>query len=608
MDEQDTSTTEPIESAEPAESDEQKPVVLPETIVIKDFADKLGLPVTKIIAELMKSGIMSGQNERIDFDTASIVAQDFGFLATKEDAVGVSKDTELLEQATREEKGKMKPRPPVVVVMGHVDHGKTKLLDAIRKTDVVAQETGGITQRIGAYQIKEKNRLITFIDTPGHEAFSAMRSRGARVADVAILVVAADDGVKPQTKEALKIIKESNIPFVVAINKIDKPDADVKKVKKQLADLNIMPEDWGGNIVMAEISAKQNKGIKELLEVVLLVADLEKNSLKANPDRLAIGTIIESHVDPGEGPVATVVVQSGTLHKGDLITVGNVYGKVKALKNHYGESLIDVPPSAPAKIMGLKGAPLVGDILQAVKDLIDIKKRVKKYQMETRTAEPTLSVAQPESKDKPKNVKIVPVILKADTLGSLEALVGALQNIKNEEIEVKIIQQGLGNITEADVLAAETGKASLYGFNTLVSPAAEAVAKGKHIEPQIFKIIYDLVNDVRTKAEALLTPEIIRTDLGKLKVLAIFRTEHNAMIVGGQVTAGKATDDSLIQVLRNDEEIGKGKIVQLQSQKRAAKDVLSGSECGIKFAGPPVIAEGDTLVFYHEEIRRKTLG
>ena len=583
-------------------------IELDDTVVIKDLAEKLNLTVTRVIAELMKNGIMSGQNERIDFDTASVIAQDLGFVTTRSSAEDSVPDVSALEEA-KAEAARLKPRPPVVVVMGHVDHGKTLLLDAIRKTKVAEGEAGGITQSIGAYQIEEKNRTITFIDTPGHEAFSAMRSRGARIADVAILVVAADDGVKPQTVEALKIIRQSRLPFLVAVNKVDKPEADVERVKRELAKSEVVPEDWGGKTVFAEVSAKSGLGIDRLLDLILLVADIEKSSIQADPDRLAIGTIIESHVDAGEGPVATVLVQSGTLKPGDLITVGNVYGKVKTLKDHLGQSLKTAPPSTPARIIGLKGAPAVGDILQAVDDLSEVKKKVKGYQLKSRSAQlaPELTVAHTENESaEPKTV--IPVVIKADTLGSLEAIVNALTKLRNDEVAVKVTSKGLGNITEADVLTAETGQAFLVGFNVAVTPAAEAVAKGKDISFKLFKIIYDLVDYVRGETEKHLKPEVVTTELGKLKILAVFRTEHSRMIVGGQVTVGKAVKDSLIRVRRGESVVALGRLSQLQSQKREVSEVAGGAECGIKYEGPPVIQVGDSLEFYKEEVKKKSLG
>ncbi len=615
-----------------------KSIELDDTVVIKDLAEKMNLPVTRVIAELMKNGIMSGQNERIDFDTASVIAQDLGFVTARSSAEEYVPDVSALETA-KAEAARLKPRPPVVVVMGHVDHGKTLLLDAIRQTKVAEEEAGGITQSIGAYQITVPpkveplsrakaaaeggippprqaqgrddlvGRKVTFIDTPGHEAFGAMRSRGARIADVAILVVAADDGVKPQTIEALKIIRQSRLPFLVAVNKVDKPEANVERVKRELSDQEVVPEDWGGKTVFAEVSAKSGLGIDRLLDLVLLVADVEKSSIQADPDRLAIGTIIESHIDQGEGPVATVLVQSGTLKPGDLITVGNVYGKVKALKDYLGRLLTSAPPSTPARIIGLKGAPAVGDILQAVHDLAEVKKKVKGYQLKSRAAQlapETLTAPASDESAEPKT--IIPVVIKADTLGSLEAIVNALSKLRNDEVAVKVTSKGLGNITEADVLTAETGHAFLVGFTVAATAAAEAVAKGKDIDFKLFTIIYDLVDYIRGEAEKVIKPEIIRTELGKLKILAVFRTERNRMIVGGQVTSGKAVKDSLIRVRRGEAVVATGRLTQLQSQKREVNEVAGGAECGIKYEGPPVIQVGDLLEFYQEEIRQKGFG
>jgi translation initiation factor IF-2 len=424
------------------------------------------------------------------------------------------------------------------------------------------------------------------------------------VTDIVVLVVAADDGVKPQTKDSLDIIRQGRMPYVVAINKIDKPEANIERVKKQLAELDVLAEDWGGKIVMIPVSAKDQTGLTELLDVVLLVAEMEKDLLKANPNRQAIGTIIESHIDSGEGPVATVLVQTGTLRHSDLMVIGNSYGKVKMLKDYLGRTIESAGPSTPARIIGLKGAPAVGEILQVVDDLSEIKKRAKGHQNKGRTPTAAILSSNVSVKETTGSQKIVSVVLKADTLGSLEAIAGAIEVIQNDEVAVKIIQKGLGNITEADVLAAETGKALLYGFNVSLTPSAEAVAKGKDITAHLYKIIYNLIDDVTSIAEALLTPEVIITELGKVKILALFRTERNGMIIGGQVTVGKAVLNANVRIVRDGALIATGKINQLQTQKREVKEVAGGAECGMKYEGPPLILVGDTVEFYSEEIRK----
>lgn len=588
----------------------QVTVQLPPIVTVRDFADRLNLPVTNVIKELMKNGILASLNERIDYETAAIIADDLGFSVEKieeevkeEDFVG-DKIKEIID---KEDKTKLKPRPPVVVVMGHVDHGKTKLLDAIRKTHVMESEAGGITQHIGAYQATYKDRLITFIDTPGHEAFTAMRSRGAKIADIAILVVAADDGVQPQTKEAIKIIEAAKIPFLVAINKIDKPEANQDKVKQELAALNLIPEDWGGKTICVPISAKQIIGIDNLLDMVLLLADMEKEKITANPDRSAVGTVIESHIDKGEGPVATVLVQTGTLHRNDNLIIDNVfYGRTRAMKDFRGNFVEQAVPGMPVKILGLKAAPQVGDILEVKSDLKECIRKIKptyaqRDQVVVKKAE--------EEKDQKKKLKI---ILKTDVLGSLEALLASFEKMDYPEVGIEIVSKGLGNITEAEVLQAEAVGAKIFGFNVLTGPNALELARDKNVEVKIFNIIYDLIDEVKKDLEGLLEMEVVQTDLGKIQVLAIFRTEPASMIVGGKVREGKIifdpkVDQVFIKILRNKEEIGSGQLMQLQSAKSDVKEVTVGQECGLKIKGKTKIQVGDILEICKEEKRVKKL-
>lgn len=596
-------------------SETKQTISIPERIIIRDLAQKLQKPVTEVIAKLMMNGILSSQNEEIDFDTASIIASEFGFEATQDnDATasgGINIETLLTVDAQ-----KAQARPPVVVVMGHVDHGKTKLLDAIRATNVMASEAGGITQHIGAYQAKEKNRLITLIDTPGHEAFTAMRSRGAKVADIAILVVAADDGIQPQTEEAIQIIRAAGLSFLVAVTKIDKPEADIERIKTQLSEHDLTPEDWGGKTIVVPVSAQQRTNLNDLLDMILLVADIDKDSIVADPAQPAVGTIIESHVDRGEGPVATVVIQNGTLHVGDVVKVGDVWGKIKGLKDDHGKSVTDAPPSMPVRVLGLKGSPTVGDILQATNEQ-DVKSLKKKKQyrhdshMYAATAATSVTkkqvedAAETEPKEKVEK-KILKIVLKADTLGSLEAIKATLDKFQHEEVGVNLVTQGLGNITEADVLSAETNGALLRGFNVRVSPAAEKVAKGKDIEIKNYSVIYDLIDEVREKLESMLSPEILFEVIGTVHVLAIFRTTKRDMIIGGRVESGEATIGATVRVKRGDAVIADGKITALQSNKVDAKKVSAGRECGMKFSGSPVIQQGDRIEFVkRKEILKK---
>ncbi|MEK7097254.1 MAG: translation initiation factor IF-2 [Patescibacteria group bacterium] len=577
---------------------EKAEIQVPAFITVRDFADLTKLPVSKILAELMKNGIFASLNERIDFETASIIGADLfvNVVPMAESAEAETKEEDKLKDVLGKEKEEnLIARAPIIVVMGHVDHGKTRLLDAIRSTNVVAGEAGGITQHVGAYQVVRKNRHITFIDTPGHEAFTAMRSRGDKVADIAILVVAADDSVKPQTVEAHSIIKAANIPFIVAINKIDKPEANIEKTKQDLSTmLNIIPEDWGGKTICAPVSAKDGKGVEELLDMVLLTADLEPENLKANPNAPAIGSVIESHINKGEGPVATILIQNGTLRVGDqLVYDNNIYGKVRALRNYKGENIEEAGPSTPAKIIGLKLAPSVGDIL-AVGDGEKMKMKNIKGVASHRP-----SVAKEAGED--ENVKKVNVIIKSDVLGSAEAIEESLEKINTGEVKVKIIHRGLGNVSDSDITRAEATGAQILGFNVKTTPQIERLARDKNIAIKKFSIIYDLINDIKAQMQALVAPEIKKVDLGRLKVLAIFRTEHKSQILGGKVLEGKVEADSFITVVRDKEFVAQGKLTKLQSGKQDVKIVEQDQECGIKYEGDPVIEIGDILEFYKEE-------
>lgn len=588
-------------------------VELPAVLTVRELADRLQLPVTNLIKELMKNGILATQNENIDHDTAVIIAEELGFSVAKSNEAqkeAVNEHLEGLEAALH--KGNLQTRPPVVVVMGHVDHGKTSLLDAVRHTNVMAGEAGGITQHIGAYQVvwtnpksKKKDRL-TFIDTPGHEAFTVMRSRGAKVADIAILVVAADDSVKPQTAEAINIIKAAKLPFIVAINKIDKPGADPKRVRSDLAQHNILTDDWGGDVPVVEISAKQKLNIDKLLDTLLIVADFQSESIKADPESPAAGTVIEAHVDKGAGPVATILVQTGTLRVNDpLIINGEIFGKVRALRDHRGETLQSAPPSTPARILGLKIAPSVGDVL-------DLSRADSAEQVDVRSKKIIQTGAEkasvtPKEEDEEEQRKVLNVVVKADTLGSLEAIIGSLETLKNEEVSVKVIGKGLGNITADDVSRAQTSDALLFAFHVSTTPQSFEMIQNTGVRFFEYKVIYDLINKVKEQLEQLLSPEIITTELGNFKVVAIFRTIKGSMVVGGRVESGKLQKDAKIRVKRNSEEIGNGKITQLQSGKSTVNEVPSGSECGLEFTGKIKLEEGDVLEAYKEEKKYKKL-
>lgn len=585
------------------------PIKISAVINVRDLALKLNLPVTRLIAELMKNGILASLNERIDFDTASIVAEDMGFKVIREDEkeaeIAAPIGDAIREAIAKEEKKNLFPRPPVVVVMGHVDHGKTMLLDTIRKTNIVAGEAGGITQHIGAYQARSKDRLLTFVDTPGHEAFTAMRSRGARIADVAVLVVAADDGVQPQTKEAVKIIEAARIPFVVAINKVDKPEADPERVKRELGELNIIPEEWGGKVPMVPISAKTGKNVFDLLDTVILVADLDKEKIVANPGVSALATVIEAHVDKGEGVVATILVQNGTLRKNDILAVGNVfYGRVRAMRDWNGQEVSSAPPGMPVKILGFKAAPQVGDIISVVANLKGLERAKPVRVSEQKMA--TVEKAQ-KAEEEEKQLPTLNLIIRADVLGSLEAVVVSFEKFKHPDVAVNVIGKGLGNITEADITNAFAAGARVLGFNVIVLPPVADLARDKNVPVGNYKIIYDLLNNVRDELEKLLPPEVIRMDLGQANVLAIFRSEREFTIAGGVVTDGKILVNAKVNILRASESVGSGTVMELQSGKRITNEIRAGQEFGIKVKSKTALTLGDSLEFYTEERKARKI-
>ncbi len=586
---------------------EVRRLAIGEQITVKDLADKLQKGVTEMIALLMQQGIMATINEKLDYETAAIILEDLGYQVTKEETkeeetggkIQEKKIRDILDQE-KKEKSKLAPRPPVIVVMGHVDHGKTKLLDAIRKTNVVDQEAGGITQSIGAYQVKHKGKFITFIDTPGHEAFTAMRSRGANIADLAILVVAADDGVKPQTIEAISILEKAHLPFVVAINKIDKEGADQDKVKKELSELNLIPEDWGGKTICVPISAKQGTNIEALLDMVLLVAEMEGEKIVANPNRSAVGTIVESRVDKESGAIATVLVQTGTLKIGDPVMVNRVTGKIKAMRDWQGTPLPEAPPGWPVRILGLKGAPAVGDILQVGWDKKAAKQKQKKYQ--------TFGFLQMKHAEQKGQQKKLSIFVKADTLGSLEALVNSLQKINVPEVAVDIAAKDLGNITVKNLLQAQASGSLILGFNIDLTAEARDEAHGAGVEIKTSPIIYELLEFIKEKLTDLLPPKITYQKIGELKVLAIFKKASKHTICGGKVIDGQLKEGALIKAYRGEKQIGEGKIGQLQQDRKTVSVLEKNQEGGLKFEGGTVLDKGDLLEVYEKVEEKRKLG
>lgn len=597
------------------QSGDAERVAIPELITVRDFATLLNLPVAKVMQELMRNGILASLNERIDFDSASIIAEDLGYLAdrageSEEQAVD-SEANNRLEKVKEEERatGTTLARPPVVVVMGHVDHGKTSLLDAVRSANVVAGEAGGITQHIGAYQVVRNGKSLTFIDTPGHEAFTVMRSRGAKVADIAILVVAADDGVQPQTREAIDIIKAAKLPFVVAINKIDKADANQDFVKTQLSDLGLVPEDWGGKTVCVPISAKKLQNIDGLLDVLLLIADMEKEQIVADPCRTAIGTIIESRVDKNEGSLATIVVQTGTLRLQDYLGVRGVnYGRVRAMKAFDGTSLKEAPPSTPVKILGFKAAPSVGDIVEATRDS-SVLEELKEGTSRPSGVDQISSVAQKPVEDSEGGGEkpTLNIMIKGDMLGSLEAVIGMIEKIQNPHVGVKIIGRGLGNVSDADVARAEAGKAIIMAFNVKMGMGVEDLSRNKEVVVETHTVIYKLFESVVEHLKKLLPSEKVYSELGTGEVLALFRKTDKGVVLGVKVRKGKIIPGTTVRIMRNNSIIGEGRAESIQVGTTVVKDALAGQECGISFIGKTKVEVGDMIEVYQEELQARTL-
>lgn len=579
-------------------------VALGERVSVKKLAELLHLPVPSVITELMKNGIMATINEEVDFETASIIALSLGFQAIPDEkekvgSLTLADLTTLLAEERESTERLLEERPPIVTILGHVDHGKTTLLDTIRKANVAAGEAGGITQRISAYQVKKHGKLITFIDTPGHEAFSGMRERGVSIADIAILVVAADDGVRPQTKEVIEFIKEKKLPVIVAINKIDKPEARPDRVKQELAEQGILFEGWGGDVMCVEVSAKNNLNIDALLESILLLAEIEDFRADHRRDGLAI--VLESHLDPQKGPVATILVKTGALKVGQDVVAGGVFGRVRRLEDYLGRSREAVGPSSPATLYGMHSVPTVNDVIQVVPG--KALARLKSQESAGKEAINRKTV----SKEGENEQKLLKIIVKADVQGSLEAIEQILGAITHPEVALDTVASGVGSITETDVKLAESAGAHIYGFNVEPTSVGKRIAETNGVRIQSFNIIYKLVEAVKNDLALLLPPEIIRTDHGRLSVLAIFKTGKRDMIVGGRVAEGKMLRGSLLEVIRDKAVVGSGKMGNLQQNKKNADEVGQGNECGVVFDGSTKIAVGDTLLCYSVEEKHRKL-
>ena len=590
-------------------SEEKKVLEVPERIIVKNLAEKMDVKATDLISELIKNRIFANINEILDFETAEIVADYFGFELIKTDTIAEKRKQQLKNNVGPG----AKKRPPVVVVMGHVDHGKTTLLDKILQTNVAGGESGGITQNVSAYQVSKKGETITFIDTPGHEAFHSMRERGAYITDLAIIVVAADDGVKPQTIEAVNFVKEAGVPVLVAINKIDKVGKNIDKVKKELAEIGLTSEDWGGKTVCVNISAKTGEGIDELLDMIILASDIEE--IKANSNCAAEGFVIESHMDSQIGPVAIILIQGGTLKEGDYVSIGSTWGRIKRMDNFSGKRLHKAFPSMPVTLTGLNEVPKVGAFLIGETSRLTAEKRANEYakieKEEGKEENQIISTSRIKELVKSHKVKKLNLILKADTKGSLEAIIQILESIESEDVAVQILKMGVGNITETDVKMAHSSNAEIIGFNVGISSVVEKFAEKEKIDVKMFKVIYELVNDIKEGLISILEPEIVRTDLGTLKVIAMFKLPKKSakkvdMIFGAKVQSGKIEKGSLLEVFRDDEKVGDGIVKELQWNKKPAKEVKKGNDAGITFEGDVIIEEDDIINAYkQEEVKRK---
>ena len=579
----------------------QLKVLIPDEIVVSELAMRLKVTAAEVIKRLMLLGVMATNNQTIDFDTASMVAMELNAKVEKE--IIVTTEERLIDDSTDSEES-LKLRPPVVVVMGHVDHGKTSLLDAIRNTSVTSTEAGGITQHIGAYKVEVDGREIAFLDTPGHEAFTAMRARGAQLTDIAIIVVAADDGIMPQTVEAINHAKAAGVSIIVAINKMDKPEANPDRVKQELTEHELVPEEWGGDIICVPISAKTHQGIDELLEMVLLTADVKE--LKANPDRLAKGIVVEAKLDKGRGPVATVLVQNGTLNSGDIVIAGTAVGRVRVMTDDKGKKVKTAGPSTPVEIVGLAEVPSAGDTFNAVEDerlarqLVEERKQAEKDEKFAAYQKVTLDNLFSHIAD--GEMKELSIIVKADVQGSVEAVRQSLEKISNEEVRVKVIHGGVGAISESDIMLADASNAIVVGFNVRPDVLADNMAKEKGVDMRTYRVIYDCIEEIEAAMKGMLAPKFRDVEQGRIEVRQVYKLSSVGTIAGCYVTSGKVTRHSKIRVVRDGIVISEDEIASLKRFKDDVKEVASNYECGISLEKFNDIKEGDVFeAFITEE-------
>ncbi len=595
---------EPVKEKKVKEAPAEKKVVeIPDEISVGDFAARLEVSPTAVVKKLFEVGVMASVSQVIDFDTAALIGDDLGFEIKKEVIIT---DEDRLFNDVEDTEDQLEPRPPVVVVMGHVDHGKTSLLDTIRKTNVIAKEAGGITQHIGAYRVRIHDKKITFLDTPGHEAFTTMRMRGAQVTDIAILVVAADDGIMPQTVEAINHAKAAGVTIIVAINKIDKEGANPDKIKQELTEYDLVPEEWGGDTICVPISAKFNQNIDELLEMVILVAEMKE--LKANPNRNAKGTVIEAQLDKGRGPVATVLVQNGTLKVGDVVVAGTAVGKVRAMVDDRGNKVKKAGPSVPVEIIGLSEVPEGGDIFHAVNDekkaRAVVEKRKEKIKSDSIQSRAAVSLDALFDQIKQGEVKELNIIVKADVQGSVEAVKQSLTKLSNEEVRVNCIHGGAGGVTESDVMLAAASNAIIVGFNVRPDNGALSSAKQNNVDIRLYRVIYHAIDEIEAAMKGMLAPKFKENVLGHAEVRNTFKVSGVGTIAGGYILDGKISRNSQVRIVRDGIIVHEGILSSLKRFKDDVKDVAAGYECGIGIENFNDIKDGDVIEsFVMEEIK-----
>jgi translation initiation factor IF-2 len=578
-------------------------IELPSSISVRDLAGRLKASPIQVIKSLMSNGVMANINQLVDFDTAAIVASELGFEATQEAA------EEDLQKATgeiaswkqeieKEDPANLVARPPVVTILGHVDHGKTTLLDAIRHTDVAGGEAGGITQHIGAYQVEHKGQIITFLDTPGHAAFTAMRARGAQGADIVVLVVAANDGVMPQTREAIAHAKAAQVPIIVAMNKIDRPDANPDFVKRQLADAGLVPEEWEGDTIVVPVSAKQKIGIEDLLAAILIVAEAAK--IRANPQGKKIGSIIEAELDHAKGVIATLLVQNGELEMGDVVVAGKAYGKIKAMFDFKGHRIRKAGPSSPVSVMGLNDVPSAGDIYEVFPNEKEARAKIDIIKQTSQAIQsmPKTTLEDLFKQIEQGTIKELRLIIKADVQGSLEPIVNSLNEMNKGDIKVNILHATTGNISENDILLASASNAVVIGFNVQADTAARRLAEGERVSIRLYDIIYRLTEDVEKALKGMLAPEFKEEIIGQANVLAVFKINKLGNIAGCRVVSGEIHRNAKIRVIRNGQVIHEGEVASLKHEKDDVREVRTGFECGISLKNFSEFAQGDIIICY----------